>query len=167
MEIKRFLKQIGLILLMMLGGTAIDWVIHNLRNEWLVPTEYYRNKILFGAVWGVLGFYALKYWWVVTSPRKMALLVPAVIAGVLQTKYYYQGWDVLSFVLVFLFLHYFMFLPFSWFIFTKYRAVFFEPGLTAMPLVIKHKRLRRILFVLAILLVEILFYLYFVKVEGL
>jgi hypothetical protein len=134
----------------------------------MVPSEYYWNKILFGAAWGLIGFYALKYWWVVRSPRTMAFAVPAVIAASLQTKYFYQGWDLLSFVLLFMVFHYLMFLPFSFYIFKRYRHIFFDIQAAALPPIdISHKKLRRIGLILTVLLIEALAYMYFVRIEGL
>lgn len=152
---QRFLKQVGLIIVMMVLGTAVDWAVHASRAEWGVPFEYYQNKILYGAAWGLIGFYALKYWWGMRSPQQFAIWVPAIIAGVLQTKYFYLGYPR-SFVFLFLFLHFLMFLPFSWYIFTRYPRVFL-PEDTMTPL--QHVWVRRGSFITTIVLIEVLVYI--------
>lgn len=152
----KFLKIAGLIAAMMVGGTIIDWVVHSTDVRFYVPAEYYRNKIIFGAIWGTAAYYALKYWWGVASPKSMAVAVPAAIALILQTKYYYLGYNRF-FVFLFLFLHFFMFLPFSFYIFRRYRDIFFDSPQKK----IAHQKLKRWGIVGLVLLTEALFYAYF------
>lgn len=123
----RFLKQVCLLLVIVAAGTLIDWAAHSLYAPWHVEAEYFRNKIIFGTLWGILGYYALRHILGVRTIRAMTWGVPGVIAAVLQTKYFYQGRD-LTFVIVFLFLHYLMFLPFSWLVFRRWRGVFLVGG---------------------------------------
>ena len=153
---KRFLQQAGLLLLMMLAGTLIDRGVHALRPEWSVGPEYFTNKIIFGVLWGLAGYYTLRKLLAVTSSRTMALLVPAIIAVALQTRYFYQGRDFWGFVMFFLFAHYLMFLPGSFFAFFRYRLVFF----VGLPRPATRNRQWAISIAL-IVGVELLFYLYF------
>ena len=122
----RLLKQAGLLLMMVVAGTLIDWGVHSAYGPWYVEGEYYLNKIIFGTAFGVAGYYALKHILGVRTLRGMVWGVPAVIAAILQTKYFYQGRDP-GFVVFFLFGHYLMFLPGSWYIFRKYPGVFLGP----------------------------------------
>jgi hypothetical protein len=153
---KRFLQQAGLLLLMMLVGTLVDHAVHALRPEWAVPTEYFTNKILFGVVWGLAGYYALRTLLAVTRSRTMALVVPAIIAIALQTRYFYQGRDFWGFVVFFLFAHYLMFLPGAFLAFVGFPSVF--P--VSVPRAVSGIRRLEISIVL-IVGVELLFYLYF------
>lgn len=155
----RLAKQVGLLLVMVAAGTLIDWAVHSSYGPWYVEGEYYRNKILFGTAFGLIGFYALKYVLGVRTLRGFIWGVPAVIAAILQTKYFYQGRD-LTFVLVFLFGHYLMFLPGSWFIFRKYPDVFTGSAMGAGG----HLYWGR--FIALALAVEVLFYLYFMNLYG-
>jgi len=141
---------------MMLVGTLIDAGVHSLRPQWGVSPEYFTNKIIFGVLWGLAGYYALRKLLAVQSARTMALVVPAIIAAALQTKYFYQGRDFWGFVVFFLFAHYLMFLPGSLVAFTRFRQVFVVGTQTAMPAV---KRWR--VSIALIVGVEALFYLYF------
>jgi hypothetical protein len=150
--IKRLLQQAGLMLLMMVIGVAFDYPVHLLRPEWNVPPEYFWGKIIFGVIWGVIALYVLRRMLAVTSQRTMALAVPAIVTVVLQTKYFYQGWP-LSFVIIFMFLHYLMFLPGSFLNFYRFRDVFTQP--------MAGMRRRWGLFVTSAIGVEILFYFYF------
>jgi hypothetical protein len=127
--LKKLLKQAWLLLVMMVVGTLIDWAVHSSRDAWYVTADYYSNKILFGVVWGVFSVYLLRKVLAVNTWKGMALGVPAMIALFLQTKYFYQGRD-LSFVVIFLFLHFLMFLPASFFIFRRYQDAFLEPTTT-------------------------------------
>lgn len=115
------LKRIGLLLVMMLVATLIDWMVHSSSPKFYVPFEYYRNKVLFGAFWGLVGFYVFKRW--VKNLNWLAVTVAAVIAIVLQTKYFLEGYD-LYFVFLFMGLHFIMFLIPTSIIFKKFPRIF-------------------------------------------
>jgi len=111
------LKKIFYIFLIIVFGTFIDFLVHQSYPPFHVPFEYFPNKIIFGTFWGVvftLIAEKLSFSW-----KKKSIFVPLMVAIVLQTKYFFQGYD-LSFVVIFLFLHFFMFLPASFIIFKKY-----------------------------------------------
>jgi hypothetical protein len=151
---KRFLKQFGLLLAMMLVGTLIDFAVHSTRQAWYVEFAYFPAKIIFGTVWGYIAFRLLRRTLGTGSVRGLALGVPALIALFLQTKYFYQGRD-LGFVFFFMFAHYLMFLPPAFFIFSRYRQTFTGGPATAPS------RPRWDLFIGAIVGLEAAFYLYF------
>lgn len=123
---KRLLQRLVLMAFVVIVGTFIDHYVHALRPHWYVEAGYFRNKILFGVLWGLAGWYALRRVLAVTKSWQMALGVPAVIALILQTKYFYQGYD-LGFVVGFLFLHYLMFLPSALVVFRFGRDAFLSP----------------------------------------
>lgn len=94
---------IGVILLIViLLFTIIDYSIHSLESAWNVPDYYFRNKILFGFVLGILGLiFARKFqniWF-------KALIVAGIVAITLQFRYFIEGY-LLSFVLLFLLIHF-------------------------------------------------------------
>ncbi len=153
---KRFLKQAGLILLMMVLGTIIDYFVHSSRAAFYVEPEYFRNKIIFGAVWGLLSFFVLRDWLHIRNPKQLAWGVPALIALFLQTKYFYQGRDNF-FVFLFLVLHFLMFLPFSYWIFIRFQKIF----LPTTTISTASQRFRWIVFIIGFLVAQILFFIYF------
>lgn len=100
------MKVLALMILIVLSATGIDWVIHQISPEFAVSSEYFSNKIIYATLWGLLGLLALRNLHNVTSK---AILISLFISVILQTKYYLQGYD-LSFVLEFMFIHFFAFL---------------------------------------------------------
>ena len=114
--LSRFFKQLGLIIIIVGSGTIIDWIVHSSSLRFHVEPEYYLGKIVFGIIWGLIALWLLKQVVRVSNPKTLAIGVPATIALFLQTKYFYQGYDNF-FVFLFLFLHFFMFLPGSFWAF--------------------------------------------------
>jgi hypothetical protein len=94
---------VGIVLLIViLLFTIVDHSIHGLEGAWSVPDYYFRNKIPFGFLWGVVGlFLARKY----TNVWLKALIVAGIIATTLQVRYFIEGYT-LSFVLLFLLFHF-------------------------------------------------------------
>lgn len=153
MTLKRLGQQCGWILVMMVTGTAIDWAVHHSHDAWYVEPSYFTAKLIFGTLWGLFSLWLLRRVLRTSSARGLALGVPALIALFLQTKYFYQG-RAMDFVVTFLFLHYLMFLPAAWFIFTRHREVFVGPESSAM-------RPRWVVFISTLIGLEALFWLYF------
>lgn len=151
--LKRFGLQLWLLFLMMVAGTAIDFVVHHSHDAWYVEPEYYVAKIIFGTVWGVVAAWLMIRVLRETRTKALALGVPAVIAIFLQTKYFYQG-RALDFVLIFLVLHYLMFLPGSFWIFSRHRSAFLNAETSSSSR-------RWGLFVGVIVALEAIFWLYF------
>lgn len=121
MKIKNILKQIGFILIIVIIATIIDYIVHSSKPSFYVPTEYYINKVIYATIWGFLGLAVIRNW--IISPAKLAVGMSAIIAIVLQTKYFLQGYN-LFFVFLFMFLHFIMFLIPSIIIFRKYPDLF-------------------------------------------
>ena len=119
---KKNLQQFGLILLIITLGTAIDWVVHHTSSNFSVPFEYYPNKIIFGAFWGFVSFKVLRHWF--KTPFSIAAGICAVVSIVLQTKYFLQGYDI-RFVILFMFLHFGMFILPAIPIFKRHWHVFY------------------------------------------
>jgi len=123
-EIKyKFLKLVFLVLLITVIATFIDWIVHSLRPEFYVDFEYYRNKVIFSVLWGVVVLFVIKKIKLTKNINVKALIFSAFIAVVLQVKYFLLGYD-LFFVILFLFLHFFMFLIPALIIFNKFKEIF-------------------------------------------
>ena len=114
--IKKISTKIGLLLLMVGFGTCIDWFVHNSDPEYAVPDYYFRNKIIFGVFWA---FIFAQLYRKIGDWRVKAVLVPLSFVGLLQFNYYFQGYS-LDFVISFMFVHFFAFLPASFFIYYYY-----------------------------------------------
>jgi len=127
-HIKNNLKQLGFILLIVLLGTIIDYAVHSSSQRFFVLLEYYPNKIIFGTFWGFVSFKILRRW--IKTPMALAVSMCAFVSIVLQTKYFLQGYAV-DFVILFMFLHFGMFILPAVPIFRKFWPVF-EPK-TANP----------------------------------
>lgn len=102
---EKILKQIflGIILLIViLLFTIVDYTIHGLQSAWSVPDYYFRNKIPFGFLWGIIGLlitHKIQNLWL------KALVVSGIIAITLQTRYFIEGYP-LNFVFIFLLFHF-------------------------------------------------------------
>lgn len=104
---KRILQQILILVVVMGLAVIIDYIAHSTSSKFAVPPEYFRNKIIYGALNGFVAFGILKLFF--RSPNKLALGVSLVVAVVLQTKYFLLGYNRF-FVFLFMMLHFFMFL---------------------------------------------------------
>ncbi len=109
-------------MLLVIGlGTVIDYFVHSSSERFAVPSWYYRNKVIFGTVWGAVAvLVSLKF---IQNYRWRALFVALVVAVVLQIKYFLEGYD-LFFVFLFMGLHFLMFLWPAWFLFKKFNYLF-------------------------------------------
>ena len=123
MQIKNILKQIGLMLIVVLVATTIDYVVHSLSESFYVSFDYFTNKVFFATIWGIVGVFVFRNY--IKNPTKLAIATSAFIAVVLQTKYFLQGYP-LFFVFLFMFLHFLMFLVPSIPIFRKYSSLFIK-----------------------------------------
>ena len=123
MKIKNILKQIGLMLIVVLVATTIDYIVHSLNESFYVSFDYFTNKVIFATVWGIVGLFIFRNY--IKNPTKLAIATSAFIAVVLQTKYFLQGYP-LFFVFLFMFLHFLMFLVPSIPIFRKYSSLFIK-----------------------------------------
>ncbi len=120
-EIKyKILKQLGLVLIIVTVATLIDFIVHSSNARFYVEFEYYRNKIIFSTLWGLVLLIIFRK---INNMTIKAFIFAGFIAFVLQIKYFFQGYDRF-FVFLFLFLHFFMFLIPAWIVFKKYSHIF-------------------------------------------
>jgi len=104
------------LLIVILVFAAADFAIHGLQDRWAVPDYYFRNKIIFGFVWAVVGFVASRRFKGVLT---RALVVAGVVSVTLQARYFIEGFP-LDFVIVFLLIHFLI----LWVLFTGMFRVF-------------------------------------------
>ena len=92
--------------------TIIDYFIHSLSPDYAVPSYYFRNKVIFGAI---IGFIVLIFAQKISISKK-SLIFSVVVSLLLQARYFLKGYPK-KFVLEFLFIHFLILLPVSWVIF--------------------------------------------------
>ncbi len=116
----KFLKQLGLVLVIAIIATIIDWIVHSSSPRFYVEFGYYVNKIIFSVIWGVIILFIFRKLKNITAKT---FIFAGFIALVLQVKYFLQGYDRF-FVFLFMFLHFLMFLIPAWIIFKKFPEYF-------------------------------------------
>lgn len=116
----KFFKQLAFVLFITVIATIIDFIVHSSRPEFYVDFEYYRNKVIFAILWGFIILFLVRK---MKNMKLKSFIFSIFVASVLQVKYFLQGYD-LFFVILFLFLHFLMFLIPSWIIFNKYKEYF-------------------------------------------
>ena len=89
------------VLAIILVFTFFDYLTHLLSKEYAVPSYYFRNKIIFGTLIGLIAYYFtrdLVFW-------KKSLIFSASVSALLQIRYTIEGYP-LDFVILFLFIHF-------------------------------------------------------------
>ena len=90
----------------------IDYLFHQLSNEYDVPGYYYKNKIIYGTIIGFLAYFLTRKQKLLTK----TLVFSAGVSIILQIRYYLEGYP-LDFVLLFLGIHFVILLAVSWRVF--------------------------------------------------
>ncbi len=90
-----------------------------------VPSSYFPHKIFYGVLWAFVGYLVFKRW--IRSPFWLAFTLALTPSVLLQTMYFIQKHQLPWVVLLFLFLHFLMFLLPGYFICKKYRDIFLPP----------------------------------------
>ena len=118
----KWLKIIVLILLIISLGTVIDYIVHQMDPRFSVPDSYFPHKIFYGTLWAFLGYAVFRKY--LKTPLRVALVISATPAVLLQTMYFIQGHQLAWVVLFFLVLHFLMFLLPGFFICKKFKKEF-------------------------------------------
>ena len=112
LSLKKIIYSFITVLVIILIFTFIDYLFHQLSNEYDVPGYYYKNKIIYGTIIGFLAY-------LLTRKQKLltkALVFSAGVSILLQIRYYLEGYP-LDFVLLFLGIHFVILLAVSWRVF--------------------------------------------------
>lgn len=120
MKIHHNIKVLALMILIVLSATGIDWLAHQISPAYEVPSDYFRNKIIYATIWGLLGLMAMP---TENNMTRKAAWISFMIAVVLQTRYFLQGYD-LPFVALFVFIHFFAFFIPMAVVFTNFPEIF-------------------------------------------
>ena len=102
----------SVILFIILLFTLVDYFIHLLSEEYSIPPYYFRNKIIFGTIIGLIIHFFIKK----QKPLVKSLIFSAMISILLQIRYFLEGYSR-TFVFEFLFFHFLILLPISFIVF--------------------------------------------------
>ena len=101
LERKKYISIFLVIFLIILIFTFIDFLIHSLKEGWSVPDYYFRNKIIFGSIIGLITYFFVK------NKRLLikSLIFSVVVSILLQIRYFLEGYSI-KFVIEFLAIHF-------------------------------------------------------------
>ena len=119
-----WLKRIGLILVVILVGTAIDFGVHSISAYLYEPPSYFTHKIAFGAFWAFVAYLIGRKF--LKTPFSLAFAISGVTSVLLQFYYFWLEHDPLGKTVFFLFVHFFCFLIPGYFIIKKYKHLFWD-----------------------------------------
>ena len=105
-NIKKYALIFLVTLIIILIFTFIDYIVHSLKEEYSVPSDYFRNKIIFGTL---IGFIAMLFR---NNVYAKSLVFSVAVSALLQIRYYLEGYPY-EFVFEFLIFHFLMLLPVS------------------------------------------------------
>jgi|SRR3989344_718666 len=120
-----WIKRVGLILLIICMGTAIDYAVHQTDARFSVPFVYFPHKIFYGVLWSFLGYLVFRK--KIQTHFSLAMVISASPAIILQAMYFIQHHLLVWVTVFFLLLHFLMFLLPAYFICKKYMGLFVSP----------------------------------------
>ena len=77
----KILKIIGSLTIILVIGTVLDYFVHSLSPHFDVPGYYFRNKIIFGILYGLIALWLFKR---VTNLNLKAVLFSFLWASILS-----------------------------------------------------------------------------------
>lgn len=107
-SIKKIIYSFLIILLIILLFTLGDYFMHLIKEEYSVPSYYFRNKIIFGTLIGFLTLLFIRK----MKPLKKSLIFSLTISVLLQIRYFLEGYSK-NFVFTFLLIHFLILFPIS------------------------------------------------------
>jgi quinol-cytochrome oxidoreductase complex cytochrome b subunit len=113
---RRLALAVLVVFAVILAFAFIDFLIHSSSEEYAVPSYYFRNKIIFGTIIGLITYYIIRK----TPLLAKALLFSAIVSVLLQIRYFLEGYPI-KFVVEFLFIHFAILLPLSLLAFYLFR----------------------------------------------
>jgi|GEM_PF-4002373 len=117
-------KRVGLIFLVIFLGTVIDYIVHQMDPRFSVPDTYFSHKIFYGIFWAFMGYLVFRKR--IHTYFQLAVTIAAVPAVLLQTMYFIQGHQLQWVVLLFLILHFLMFLLPGFYICRRFKDIFID-----------------------------------------
>lgn len=117
-NLKSIAYSILSILIIIILFAYFDFLVHLLNEEYAVPDYYFTNKIIYGTIWGLISYFILIRWNTKLSVK--SFIFSTFISIVLQLRYAYEGYPM-SFVIEFLFFHFFILWPVSYLVFKLFK----------------------------------------------
>lgn len=120
-KFKRFSLWLFIVIAIILFFTFIDYIVHNLNEEYAVPSYYFRNKIIYGTIIGFFSYFLIRKKTILNK----SIFFSLIISILLQVKYFLEGYPK-EFVFEFLIFHFLMLLPLSFITFKvikKYKSI--------------------------------------------
>ena len=96
---------IAVIILIILIFSFFDYLVHSLKDSYSVPSYYFKDKIIFGIIWGLIVYFVIIKR--ISSLAYKSIAFSALISIILQVRYAYEGYPI-NFVVLFLFIHFFI-----------------------------------------------------------
>ena len=90
-----------IVLAVILVFGAFDYYAHSLSDEYSVPSRYFRNKIIFGTLYGFVTYLVVRK----QSLFKRTIIFSLAVSILLQIRYFLEGYP-LDFVELFLGIHF-------------------------------------------------------------
>jgi len=122
MDYKKVFKIILIIFVAIFLGTIIDYIVHQTDPRFSVAFWYFPHKIFYGTLWATVAFFVARKF--TKKWLELAFICSFAPALILQTMYFTQMHLALNVVLLFLVLHFFMFLAPMIPLFKKYQNLF-------------------------------------------
>lgn len=100
-NIKGLAIRFIIVLAVILVFGAFDYYAHSLSDEYSVPSRYFRNKIIFGTLYGFVTYLLVRK----QSLFRRTLIFSLTVSILLQIRYFLEGYP-LDFVELFLGIHF-------------------------------------------------------------
>lgn len=117
-----WIKRVLLVLVIICLGTLIDYYVHGLDPRFSVPSVYFPHKIFYGTLWGLVGYIVFQK--KIKTPFLAAFIISAVPAVLLQVMYFIQMHLLLWVTVLFMVLHFLMFLLPGYCLCRRYKKIF-------------------------------------------
>jgi len=105
-KIRDLAVRFAVVLAVILVFGAFDYVAHSSSDEYSVPPRYFRNKIIFGTLYGFIAYVLARR----LPLFRRAFVFSLVVSILLQIRYFLEGY-ALDFVILFLGIHFLILLP--------------------------------------------------------
>jgi hypothetical protein len=116
-NIKWFVVNFIFILAIILIFAFFDYLTHSLSPDYSVPSYYFTNKVIYGTFWGLIICYFVRKQKLI----KKSLILSAGVSGLLQIRYFLEGYPT-DFVVEFLFIHFAILFLVSLFVFGVFKS---------------------------------------------
>jgi hypothetical protein len=124
-KILKILEQFGLIAIICVIGTLVEWSLHDILNALSVRPNYIGFSLIFGPFWAFFVYIVFRYYFkkYLTFAVLVSFNEAFLLDASLQAKHYFDGYDPIL-ILPFMVLHFLLYLGPAVLIFKNFREVF-------------------------------------------